>query len=156
MAIKTNGTLWGWGNNLSGRMGTGNTTSTSSPVQIGTLSDWAKISCGSNATFAIKTDGTLWAWGNNNIGQLGDGTFINKSSPIQIGTLSNWNTVSANDATSVVATKTDGTLWGWGANEIGQLGIGNTTNRSSPVQIGSLTSWSSGSCASSHSLFLTT
>ena len=65
MAIKTDGTLWGWGENSIGSLGDGTTGSKSSPVQIGSLTDWQHASAGGSRTFAIKTDGTLWAWGNN-------------------------------------------------------------------------------------------
>jgi alpha-tubulin suppressor-like RCC1 family protein len=89
-AIKTNGTLWTWGANGSGQLGDGTVDNRSSPVQIGSLSNWSQVSALNVYCLAIKTDGTLWAWGFNGSGQLGDGTDINKSSPIQIGSLSNW------------------------------------------------------------------
>ena len=74
MAIKTNGTLWGWGDNGSGQLGDGTTVEKDSPEQIGTDDDWAVVTAGEGHTLAIKTNGTLWAWGNNELGQLGDGT----------------------------------------------------------------------------------
>ena len=142
-ALKTDGTLWAWGSNNAGGLGQGNTTDRSSPVQIGALTTWAKVDASgwNNYAKAIKTDGTLWAWGNNSYGYLGDGTNINKSSPIQIGALTDWTTTIAAGASHTLAIKTDGTLWTWGLNYYGRLGLGNTTNRSSPVQIGSLTNW---------------
>ena len=90
VAVKTNGTLWAWGQNTSGQLGDGTNTSTSSPVQIGGLTTWAAGSAGAYHNLGLKTDGTLWAWGRNTSGQLGDGTTTNRNSPVQIGTLTNW------------------------------------------------------------------
>ena len=54
---------------------------TAHPVQVGTATNWARVSAGGDHTVAVKTDGTLWAWGDNNYGQLGDGTTTNQSTP---------------------------------------------------------------------------
>ncbi|HQF79165.1 MAG TPA: chromosome condensation regulator RCC1, partial [Spirochaetota bacterium] len=152
VAIKSNGSLWAWGYNNSGRLGDGTTANKSSPIQIGVSTDWASVSCGGGHTVAIKSNGTLWAWGYNYYGQLGDGTTANKSSPVQIGGGStDWASVSCgNDHT--VAIKSNKTLWAWGYNGSGQLGDGTTGNKSSPVQIGSSTDWASVSCGGSHTV----
>ena len=85
-AIKTDGTLWTWGNNAAGKLGTGNTTSRSSPGTVaGGGTTWCAVSAGYGHTAAIKTDGTLWTWGCNMCGALGDGTTTDRSSP---GTIS--------------------------------------------------------------------
>jgi alpha-tubulin suppressor-like RCC1 family protein len=151
MAIKNDGTLWGWG---SGYIGVGTTTLVSSPIQIGSLTDWKQVSCGANHTMAIKTDGTLWGWGTNFAGQLGNGTATTYSSPIQIGSLTNWKQISISAGNCSMAIKTDGTLWGWGQNNFGELGIGNRTSYSSPIQIGSLTSWKQVSVGTGSSIFI--
>jgi alpha-tubulin suppressor-like RCC1 family protein len=140
-AIKTDGTLWSWGRNLNGCLGLGNTTYYSSPKQIGALTTWARISAGNAYALAIKTDGTLWAWGSNGNGQLATGNITYYSSPKQVGALTTWSSVSAQGANSCGSIKTDGTLWMWGNNAFGQLGQTNTTYRSSPVQVGALTTW---------------
>lgn len=95
-AIKTDGTLWIWGDNTNGALGDNTTTNRSSPVQTITIgTNWKQISCGLYNTSAIKTDGTLWVWGQNDNGQLGDNTSANKSSPVQtIAGGSNWKQVS--------------------------------------------------------------
>ncbi len=141
-AIKTDGSLWAWGNGSFGQLADGTTVSKSSPVQVGTLTDWSKIAAGGYHALAIKTDGTLWAWGLANNGQLGDGQIAaNRSSPVQIGTLTDWLSVYSGNVVSY-AIKTDGTLWAWGFATLGQVGDGQSAaNRSSPVQIGSLTNW---------------
>jgi len=141
IAIKTNGTLWSWGYNNYGGLGLGNITAYSSPVQVGSLTNWSKVSCGGNYSIAVKTDGTLWSWGRNTDGQLGLGNTTNYSSPKQIGSLTTWSKVSASPYRTVAAIKTDGTLWTWGNNGNGQLGIGNITSYSSPKQVGALTNW---------------
>ena len=71
-------------------MGTGNTTTYSSPVQVGALTTWKSVSAGGSHTIALKTDGTMWSYGLNNNRQLGDGTGVNKSSPVQIGSYTTW------------------------------------------------------------------
>jgi len=146
-AIKTDGTLWTWGFNGNGQLGLGNTTSFSSPVQVGALTNWADLSMGPVSSFAIKTDGTLWAWGYGSQGRLGLGNNTAYSSPKQVGALTNWSKVSGNARLAsptggvCLALKTDGTLWSWGTNQVGQAGLGDTLFRNSPVQVGSLTTW---------------
>lgn len=140
----TAGQLWAWGNNSSGELGDGTIVNKSSPIQIGSLQTWSKVSTGHNVNHsaAVKSDGTVWTWGDNSLGQLGDGTLVAKSSPIQVGALTTWSDVSCGGYATVLAIKTDGTLWAWGRNAVGQLGDGTTTTRSSPVQVGALTNWS--------------
>ena len=140
MAIRTDGTLWVWGNNQMGQLGQNSTngTANNSPLQIpGTT--WSKVANIYYGGLAIKTDNTLWAWGYNNLGQLGVNDKANRSSPIQIpGT--NWDKIAAM-RDSVLATKTDGTLWAWGNGGNGKLGQNSNTEYSSPVQVGSATDW---------------
>ena len=143
VAIKTDGTLWAWGRNGAGQLGLGNTTNYSSPKQVGALTNWSKISSGSDNILSIKTDGTLWSWGDNTYGQLGVGNITRYSSPKQVGALTTWLKITSGGYHSVAAIKTDGTLWSWGQNNYGQLGLGNTTYYSSPKQIGSSTTWQS-------------
>ena len=141
LAIKTDGALWLWGNSNYGQLGLNDVIGRSSPVQLGALTTWSKVSAG-YSTLAIKTDGTLWAWGNNPYGQLGDSTTANKSSPVQIGALTTWSQTSSSTSANSAAIKTDGTLWTWGANFYGQLGLNNqAAYRSSPTQVGAATDW---------------
>lgn len=100
LAINTPTTYYdqySWGRNTVGQLGLGDTTSRSSPTQVGSLTTWSKVfSFSYNAScFAIKTDGTLWSWGYNAEGQLGDGSATGKSSPVQVGVLTNWLTTAA-------------------------------------------------------------
>jgi len=134
-AIKSDGTLWMWGDNGHGNLGLNDTIKRSSPTQIPSTT-WSNVSAGGDnetSTIAIKTDGTMWAWGGNDQGNLGHNNRTDRSSPTQIpGTT--WKDVS-NGADWVVATKTDGTAWSWGKNSHGYLGLNNTTEKSSPTQI---------------------
>ncbi len=156
-AISTEGALWAWGDNGDGMLGDGTVISRSSPVQIGTLTNWQSVSAGNAFTVAIKTDGTLWAWGLGTNGRTGLGIVLSRSSPVQVGALTNWSKVSAGSA-HCAAIKTDGTLWTWGLNSDGQLGqnIAVTVARSSPVQIGVDTDWAEVSAGGTHTLAIKT
>lgn len=115
-----NGTpLFTLGTNDKGQLGIDSTTTTSSPVQVGT-SEFLKIATGSKHTLAIKDDFTLWAWGDNSYGQLGDGTFISRSSPVQIGS-GTYKDISACENSSFAISQQN-KLYAWGDNEAGQLG----------------------------------
>jgi alpha-tubulin suppressor-like RCC1 family protein len=140
LGIKTDGSLWAWGNNFNGQLGTGNTTSTLTPIRVGSGNDWATISAGEAHNLAIKADGSLWAWGVNGNGQLGNGNTTQQTSPIQIGSATNWASISAGSSHNL-AIKTDGTLWAWGRNADGQLGNASTTQQNTPIQIGTATNW---------------
>jgi alpha-tubulin suppressor-like RCC1 family protein len=98
LAIKTTGTLWAWGYNQQQQLGLIDNqvgTARSSPVQIGTDTDWASVDAGLNHSTAIKTNGPLWVWGDNRRGQLGIPFRTNTSSPVQIGSNTNWSKISA-------------------------------------------------------------
>jgi alpha-tubulin suppressor-like RCC1 family protein len=141
-AIKTDGTLWVWGDNTAGTLGTDDSINRSSPVQtISSSTNWRNVSIGNAVSAATKTDGTLWTWGSNSCGQLGTNDIIDRSSPVQtVSGGTNWRCVSMES--NGAAIKSDGTLWMWGLNTTGKLGINNTTNLSSPVQtINGGTSW---------------
>jgi alpha-tubulin suppressor-like RCC1 family protein len=145
IAVKTDGTLWAWGRDAYGLLGQNTPyTNRSSPTQIGSLTNWASVSRGGqNSCFAVKTDGTLWAWGTGTRLGQGTGVYTNRSSPVQIGALTGWSRVFGMDFSShIFAVKTDGTLWSWGRNNDGELGLGDTTFRGSPTQVGALTTWS--------------
>jgi alpha-tubulin suppressor-like RCC1 family protein len=142
VAVKTDGTLWAWGNNSNGQLGDGTFDNKSSPVQIGTLSNWKQVVCGFDWTLAVKTDGTLWGWGDNYAGAIGDGSppWTDTFSPVQIGSLNDWKQVSASQY-HTNAVKIDGTLWSWGPQYNGELGTNDGEYYSSPVQVGSLNNW---------------
>lgn len=135
VAVKTDGTLWTWGNGVDGRLGNNSTLSRSSPATItGGGSGWLTAGVTRDASFGITTNGTLWSWGKNYSGVLGVGDIVDRSSPVQIpGT--NWVRIFSNSSIGPVgALKADGTLWVWGSNYCGALGTGTVISHSSPVQ----------------------
>jgi len=164
MGVKTDGSMWVWGWNSTGNLGQNGNIPTSvgrsSPIQLGTDTTWGadpKSIFVDKAMFNIKTDGTLWAWGNNDRGVLAQNQgptyspsegWLNpgkRSSPTQIpGTT--WSDISGSGKETIVAIKTDGTLWSWGYNLNGALGHNQAWAQSygpsSPMQVGTDTNWS--------------
>lgn len=142
IALKSNGTIWTWGKNEYGQLGNGTLNSSYVPQQVGDDSDWVKIAANGYCNFAIKADGTLWAWGYNGVGQLGVGSSGDiRDIPTQVGTDSDWQTVSGG-STNNLAIKSNGTLWSWGLNTSGEIGLGTTGSFvTMPTQVGIATDW---------------
>ena len=152
--IRTDGTLWTWGYNAYGQMGNNNAISTSSPVLVGN-SAWTQIAFyagtyvgGDYAMYGINATGYLYAWGNNSYNQLGDNTTGNpsRSSPIQIGTsyaslvetptvldTNSWSQISAGASHNMAIR--NNTLYAWGYNNYGQLGLNTAATESNIAQI---------------------
>jgi alpha-tubulin suppressor-like RCC1 family protein len=122
-AIKTDGTLWTWGNGSYGRLGTNDTINRLTPVTTfagGT--NWKQVSSSYSHTEAIKTNGTLWTWGGGFNGVLGNAQITNRLTPVTtFAGGNNWKQVNSGSL-HTAAIKTDGTLWTWGRNLAGQLG----------------------------------
>jgi alpha-tubulin suppressor-like RCC1 family protein len=156
ISTKTDGTLWSWGDNSDGQLGTSSPTNTdqSSPCQIGTDNTWTKVGAGRQTGYGIKTDGTLWAWGTNSHGVFGNNSpTAQLSSPIQIdGTT--WSSVDSGYR-HTGSIKTDGTLWMWGEGTNGALAQNNQTHYSSPRQVPG-TTWSQVQCGREYSLAVKT
>ena len=129
IALKADGTVWGWGTNLSGQLGNGSTAmSQTLPMQVGAgvagFNNIIAISAGETHAMALKSDGTVWVWGSNAFGQVGNGMFGgNQLVPVQNNALSGVAQISAGSVHNV-AFKTDGTFWTWGSNAYGQAGNG--------------------------------
>ena len=128
LAIKSDGTLWTWGDNTYGQ------------ITVNSLLSWSIVSAGASGTSAIRSDGALFVWGRGIDGEVGNGLTINQSSPVQIGT-SSWAQVESGSF-STYAIDQLGRLYAWGRNLEGQLGDGTAINKSSPIQIGT-DSWTS-------------
>ena len=156
--IKTNGTLWGIGNSELGLLGNGSTTQVNPTLQqIGTATNWQKISASSDMTIGIKTDGTIWGWGQNDQYEMGNNTCCaNQLTPIQIGTANHWVDIETSLGASIFALKNDGTLWGWGLNLAGLLADNTVMARSIPTQLNSDTDWASIHVGAAHILALKT
>jgi alpha-tubulin suppressor-like RCC1 family protein len=151
---KDEGRLYSWGSNDYGTLGinSGVLLHRSSPVQIGLDRTWKFVNPSSrqNVVTAIKVDGTLWVWGQT---QERLGIKVDRSSPVQFDSSTNWKKIAGPNSLAAdihfLAIKTDGTLWGWGSNGYGQLGlplIGSEAGlglaqRSSPTQISSRSDW---------------
>jgi alpha-tubulin suppressor-like RCC1 family protein len=109
-AIKTDGTLWVWGNGNNGQLGNASTTNTSTPVTtFAGGNNWKQVSCADNRfTLAIKTDGSLWSWGNGFSGTLGNNETPSKSTPVTtFAGGNNWKQVSAGNRHSVAIKSVD-------------------------------------------------
>ena len=137
IALKSDGTVWVWGDNDFGQLVDGTTTDITTPIQVNSLNGVTAIASGGWHFIALKSDGTVWTWGNNNFGQLGDGTTTDITTPIQVNSLSGITAIAGGSQHSI-ALKSDGTVWTWGNNNSGQLGDGTTTNRTTPVQVSGL------------------
>ena len=159
--------LWTWGANYSGQLGNNITSPRLIPVTtLAGGANWKQVAGGYKHTAAIKTDGTLWTWGRNYYGQLGDNTgdlldpfFSVKLTPVTTfagGT--NWKQVACGRE-HTAAIKTDGTLWTWGYNAFGGLGVGDNTgnNRTTPVTtFAGGTNWKQVSCGYNHTAAIKT
>ncbi|RRJ93183.1 T9SS C-terminal target domain-containing protein [Paenimyroides tangerinum] len=143
VALKDDGTIWGWGNNADYSLF--DTTElfsyTTTPIQLSPTNDWADITAGAGSTFAIKKNGTLWASGYNgkyNLGLPNLNYFY--STLTQVGTATDWKMVKSSiDTNFSIGQKTDNTLWGWGDNVHGAVGVSQTPYITQPTQIGSAT-----------------
>jgi alpha-tubulin suppressor-like RCC1 family protein len=200
LALATNGDLYSWGDNSTGQLGLGDTTQRTSPAQVGgnawrdisaggshsmatllsnsslyawgdntyaqlgfplaavpsprttpllvrNTNAWLRISAGGTHSLGIKVVGSIqviYAWGDNTYGQLGLGDTTQRTIPTEISSGQTWSQISAGENYSLARTIDDGTeqngakMYGWGLNSNGQLGLGDTTQRTSPVQIGTL------------------
>jgi alpha-tubulin suppressor-like RCC1 family protein len=147
LAIKSaDGSVYGWGNDASGQLGDNSTatqqlypvqvktTATGNPLLVGVID----VAGGASHSIALKSDGTVWTWGSNASSQLGDGGTTSRKLAAQVKTANNSFltgvvAIAAGDNFSV-AVKSDGTVWSWGLNASGQLGIGSTTTQKFAAQ----------------------
>ncbi|MDX8389046.1 MAG: DUF5011 domain-containing protein [Mariprofundaceae bacterium] len=144
LALKSDGSMLAWGQNISGQLGDGTTTNRSNPVPVvdaaaSAITGITGIAAGMYHSVVLLSDGTVWSWGSNGSYQLGDGTFTDRLNPVQLLDASSVGitgvvAVAAGDMHSL-ARMGDDTLWTWGQNNFGQLGDASTTDRSSPVQV---------------------
>jgi alpha-tubulin suppressor-like RCC1 family protein len=149
-ALRTDSTLWAWGNNNQGQLGVGDVQLREKAASVGWASRWRWVSAGDKFAHAIRSDSTLWGWGINTAGQLGNGSTTRSLVPVKIGSMQNWHKVS-NGRSHVLALTTQGRLYAWGNNIYGQLGDNTNTRRTSPKLIGSEV-WRDVSAGGSHSV----
>ncbi|NOZ26059.1 MAG: RCC1 repeat-containing protein [Nitrospirae bacterium] len=174
LALKADGTVWAWGRNASGELGSITTEScqpgvyacSTTPVAVSGLSDVISIGAGGvwkqGYSIALKSDGTVWVWGGNIFGQLANGTsgYGVFNIPEQVDTLTDITAIAAGGS-HVLALKADGTVWAWGSNERGQLGVETTETctyhypcSTTPVQVSGLTDVSAIAAGYDHSVAL--
>ena len=136
--IRADGTLWCWGLNDFGQLGDGSWNNRESPQQVTSPArgGWASVTGGGDHTCATRTDDTLWCWGGDYDGQLGIGNLNDQGLPRPVTTPApgGWASVAASGA-HTCAIRAGGTLWCWGWNGFGQLGIGNLTSQDRPVHV---------------------
>jgi alpha-tubulin suppressor-like RCC1 family protein len=139
--IQSPGTLWCWGRNTSDELGLGPNQAIQirTPTRLGVDQDWAAVDLGQDSACALKQDGSLWCWGANTFDQLGfaggpDAGARTAAVPTRVDADTDWAEVSI-DTFDACGVKRDGTLWCWGRNLEGQLGLGDNVNRSSPTQV---------------------
>jgi alpha-tubulin suppressor-like RCC1 family protein len=141
LALRSDGSLWGWGLNQNGQIGDKTVFDKLAPIQVGTDKKWTVVSAGKAHSVGVKSDGTLWAWGRNFDGQLGDVTGVDKTSPTQVfmapAAAGSTTAPTATAADKIwmaagagsnftVGLKSDNTVYTWGGNERGQLGNGTS------------------------------
>ncbi len=127
LAVESNGTVWAWGWNSTGALGDSTTNATLVPVQVVGLTNPAIVSAGYHFSVALMPDGTVYQWG---IGRVIGSSYT----PQLIPDFSNVVALSCG-WDHALALKSDGAVWAWGKNDLGQVGDGSTSNRSSPVQV---------------------
>ena len=129
LALRSDGTVWAWGNNFFGQLGNGYSCvcGVGTPAQVAGLTGVIQVAAGAVHSLALRSDGTVWAWGH-------DGTGSDHSTPTQVTGLTGVTKISAGGIFSL-ALRSDGTVWAWGANQAGQLGNGTTANSPVPVQV---------------------
>ncbi|MBI4012266.1 MAG: hypothetical protein HY359_08175 [Candidatus Rokubacteria bacterium] len=159
--VRSDGTVWCWGDNRYGQLGNGTTSEyIPEPIQAvqvtaeggGSLQDVVAIAAGQVHECALKADGTVWCWGYHYYGNLGNGksgvtpgldchTQGGCGTPYAVQVVSGQGGAFANVLKVIAgrmhtcALRSDGTVWCWGYNVEGELGDGTTTNRSTPVQV---------------------
>lgn len=135
LALRSDGTVWGWGSNHHGQLGEPIATDIETPRQISGIDKVKMISAGFNFGLAIRNDGTLWSWGENTFGQLGSGSAgADRPVPAPVLGISKVIAVSAGDSHSIAVTA-DNQAWSWGSNNFGELGLGNFVTTAAPAKV---------------------
>ncbi|MEO0247977.1 MAG: RCC1 repeat-containing protein [candidate division WOR-3 bacterium] len=137
-ALKNDGSVWCWGYNGYGQLGNGTTNGYDTPQRVLDLDEVDELAAGGYFACAKKKDGSLWCWGENAEGHLGDGSTTLRSRPVGVVSLEKGVVQVATGWDHACAVKDDSTLWCWGYNAYGQLGVGNRINSSIPIQVTAL------------------
>jgi alpha-tubulin suppressor-like RCC1 family protein len=146
-ALKSDGTVWSWGYGVWGNLGNGTTSGSDLPVRVSGLSNVVHVTSEADDGLALLSDGTVWAWGDNSSGQLGNNTVCTPNSncvgskvPVQVhgpgnnGVFSGITEIAGGDLFAL-ARKSDGTVWAWGSDNLGQAGDGGYSNKTTPIAV---------------------
>ncbi len=130
------GTVSAWGANGYGQLGDGSNASSTTPVDVLTLSEVIDVAGGGYHSLAVLADGSVYGWGYNGVGSLGNGTTTTSYEPVLADAISGVFDVEAGLYHSLAIT-TEGALYSWGYNGSGQLGLGgnDTSPQYAPVQV---------------------
>ncbi|OLN24399.1 BNR repeat domain protein [Desulfovibrio sp. DV] len=157
LALANDGSVWAWGSNAMGQLGNNTTTNSLTPIKIQGLGSIRAIAAGCTHSLALANDGTVWAWGDNSAGQLGDGSNTNRLTPVtmdQSTGLTSAKAIAGGWKHSVLL-HSNGTVWGSGLNDVGELGIGVPGNRNQPAMASNLAHVSGIGAGDYHSLAVT-
>ena len=143
LALDSEGQIYAWGYNYNGQLGNGDTTDSNTPVKVDTSGVLAgktisQISAGGAHSLALDSEGQIYAWGSNIYGQLGNGDTTSSNTPVKVDTSGvlagkTITQISAGSGHSL-ALDSEGQIYAWGGNYVGQLGNGDTTDSNTPVQ----------------------
>ncbi len=139
-AIDSADAVWAWGDNVSGKLGNGNTTDRNTPVSVTNSSSFIALAAGDATTYALDNSGAVWAWGYGFQGQRGDGSQSASSTPIKVSAINMTAKIKAISAGSDSAYAIDSAdaVWAWGYNVNGELGNGTTTNSLIPIKVSAI------------------
>ena len=118
LALKSNGSLWAWGENGNGQLGDGTMQDRSRAVRVGQDHNWTRIAAGPSYSLALKSDGTVWAWGHSDFSEWGHEPVYTRTSekdltvPTRLGRESNWTAIATTPQHTLLL-KGDGTSWIW-------------------------------------------
>lgn len=156
--LRLDHTIWCWGYGANGRLGVGDREDRLQPTEVGNDTDWASLKAGGGHTCAIKMDHSLWCWGANGYGQLGTGDYQDHKSPVRVGGDADWSMISVSGyipafgglQSFTCGLRLDHSLWCWGNNHNGRLGLGDNTGRTVPTRVGVAADWVAVSTGSGH------
>jgi alpha-tubulin suppressor-like RCC1 family protein len=154
-ALRGTGSLWCWGTDGCGESGSGVGGGTvPTPTQVGLDADWQHVAAGQRHTCGVRQGGTLWCWGYNAYGEIGDGSIdtqppgeydpLNVSKLVPTQAIGTGYVKAALGEVHTCAIRDDGSLWCWGSNRVGQLGVdvpGDDAVEPTPQQVGNATTW---------------
>lgn len=134
MGLKSDGTLWGWGDGAHGQLGTNSIALASSPVPVVGAHSFIFVVAGNVFYLALKVNGQAWGWGINSFGQLAQNDIVDRSSPVQVVGNHSFIAISAGSS-GAMGLKSTGEVWSWGYGTSGQVGDNAVISRSSPVLV---------------------